>query len=171
MWVSFQPKPRLDVEQDTSWLHPEEYQMIVAPSLKVAAELAATRGDPKLYQDMPSMLCLIHLVKTLADFYREEWAALESMSSEQSLTDAPMASCAMVLAEGGVDQSHAGNLLSALERAYQQIDEAGLTQAVNIEIHLAWRAMTESRFEQFMAMLEQAAKKLVGSIEAWEKTR
>lgn len=145
--------------------------MIVAPSLKVAADLAATRGDPKLFQDLPSMLCLMHLVSTLSSLYQDEWAAMESMSTEDSLRDAPMAACAMVLAEGGVEQSQAGPILSALSKAYQQIDEAGLTQAVNIEIHLAWRAMTESRFEQFIALLEQAAKKLALSIDGWEKSR
>lgn len=145
--------------------------MIVAPSLKVAAELAATRGDPKLFQDLPSMLCLMHMVSTLSAFYQDEWAVMESMSSEAALRDAPMAACAMVLAEGGLDQSQAGPILKALQAAYAQIDKAGLTQAVNIEIHLAWRAMTESRFEQFMALLEQAAKKLTVSIDSWEKSR
>ena len=101
----------------------------------------------------------------------DEWAAMESMSTEDSLRDAPMAACAMVLAEGGVEQSQAGPILSALSKAYQQIDQAGLAQAVNIEIHLAWRAMTESRFEQFIALLEQAAKKLALSIDGWEKSR
>lgn len=156
---------------EPSWLNPEEYQMIVAPSLKVAADLAATRGDPKLFQDLPSMLCLMHLVATLSRFYQEEWAVMESMSTEGSLRDAPLAACAMVLAEGGVEQDQARPLLHALSAAYGQVDGAGLTEAVNIEIHLAWRAMTESRFEQFMALLEQAAKKLAVSIDAWEKSK
>lgn len=145
--------------------------MIVAPSLKVSAELAATRGDPRLFQDLPSMLCLMHLVSALSALYQDEWAVIESMSSEESLRDAPAAACAMVLAEGGLEQAQAAPILSALRAAYRQIEEAGLTQAVNIDIHLAWRAMTESRFEQFMALLEQAAKKLAGSIDAWEKSR
>ena len=33
-------------------LTPAEYQLLAAPALQVAAEMAAQRGDPHLYNDM-----------------------------------------------------------------------------------------------------------------------
>ena len=46
-------------------LLPEEYQQIVAPAMKAAADLAAARGDPYLFNDLPSMLTLMVLVLEL----------------------------------------------------------------------------------------------------------
>lgn len=158
-------------EISPDWLSPEEYQMIVAPSLKVAAELAASRGDPKLFQDMPSMLCLVYLVTRLKDYYTEEWAVMSAMSSENSLQKAPEAACMMVLAEGNVDKSQLALMIDALKRAYQQIIDAEVTNDADDDVKRAWAAVTRNEHEQFLALLEQAAKKFVIALTAWEKTR
>ncbi|MEW4981568.1 MAG: hypothetical protein AB1Y26_12130 [Cycloclasticus sp.] len=153
------------------WLSPEEYQMIVAPSLKVAAELAASRGDPTLLQDLPSMLCLMHLVTSLRKYYVDEWAVLSAMSSEESLQRAPEAACMMVLTEGNVGKAEMSSMISSLNRAYQQILDAAIMADADADIKRAWEAMKLSEHEQFLALLEQAAKKFVIGIDAWEKGR
>lgn len=158
-------------ESQPDWLSPEEYQMIVAPSLKVAAELAASRGDPTLFQDMPSMLCLIHLVSRLKDYYVDEWAVMTSMSSDASLQKAPEAACMMVLTEGNVDKSELSVMVDALNRAYQQVSNADITGDVDHLIARAWAAMKENQHEQFLVLLEQASKKFVLVVDGWERRR
>jgi len=153
------------------WLSPEEYQMIVAPSLKVSAELAASRGDPKLYQDLPSMLCLMYLVNSLKDYYIDEWAVMSAMSSEVSLQKAPEAACMMVLTEGNVEKSQLGKMVDALNRAYQQVGDANITSEADADIKTAWEAMKRNDNAQFLLVLEQAAKKFVAALIRWEKTR
>ena len=153
------------------WLTPEEYQMIVAPSLKVAAELAASRGDPKLFQDMACMLCLIHMVSKLKDYYVDEWAVMSAMASENSLQSAPEAACMMVLTEGNVDKDELGPMISSLNRAYELVINANVSETCDIDIKRAWEAMKKNDYEQFMALLEQSAKKFVLALDSWEKTR
>ena len=153
------------------WLSPEEYQMIVGPSLKVAAELAASRGDPTLYQDLPSMLCLMHLVTSLKDYYVDEWAVMSAMSSHASLQKAAEAACMMVLTEANVGKDELGLMISSLGRAYQQISEVDITLESDTDIKRAWEAMKLSEHEQFLALLEQAAKKFVIAIDSWERAR
>lgn len=159
------------LNNESNWLNPEEYQMIIAPSLKVSAELAASRGDPKLYKELASMLCLIHLVTSLRDLYVKEWGVMGAMSSEASLAGAPQAACAMVLAEGNVDQTTAGTMIEALGRAYQQVIDADLTKECDEGLLKAWSAMKEGNNEQFLALVEQAAKKFAISVDGWEKAR
>lgn len=153
------------------WLSPEEYQMIVGPSLKVAAELAASRGDPTLLQDLPSMLCLMHLVTSLKDYYVDEWAVMTAMSSDASLEKAAEAACMMVLTEANVGKNELGSMISSLARAYEQILGVGITAESDADIKRAWEAMKLSENEQFLVLLEQAAKKFVIAVDSWERTR
>lgn len=159
------------LNNEPNWLNPEEYQMIIAPSLKVSAELAASRGDPKLYKELASMLCLMHLATSLRELYVNEWGVMGAMSSEASLAEAPHAACAMVFAEGGVELDTAGTMLEALERAYQQVIEAGLARECDEYIQQAWAAMKEGENEQFLALIEQGAKTFAVTVDSWEKTR
>ena len=159
------------LNKQPDWLSPEEYQMIVAPSLKVSAELAASRGDPKLFKDLPSMLCLVHLVTSLKDLYQDEWGVMTTMSSETSLEQAPEAACMMVLTEGNVDKSQLGLMIDSLTAAYQQVMTAGITEECDVDIKRAWEAMKGGEYEQFLALLEQSAKTFVMVLETWERTR
>ncbi|MBV1913599.1 MAG: hypothetical protein KUG55_08245 [Cycloclasticus sp.] len=158
-------------ENQPDWLSPEEYQMIVGPSLKVAAELAASRGDPTLLQDLPSMLCLMHLVTSLKDYYVDEWAVMTAMSSHASLEKAAEAACMMVLTEANVGKNELGSMISSLVRAYEQILGVGITAESDTDIQRAWEAMKLSENEQFLALLEQAAKKFVIAVDSWERAR
>ncbi|ORU93244.1 MAG: hypothetical protein A6F70_05050 [Cycloclasticus sp. symbiont of Bathymodiolus heckerae] len=158
-------------KKEPDWLSPEEYQMIVAPSLKVCAELAASRGDPTLFQDLPSMVCLIHLVTRLKDYYIDEWAVLSATSSEASLKKAPEAACMMVLTEGNVGKDELPSMIDSLKNAYKMVQAAGVGDNADDDIQQAWEYMKKSEHEQFMALLEQSAKKFVIGIDVWEKTR
>tara|TARA_R110002074_G_scaffold81724_1_gene182967 strand:+ start:23337 stop:23846 length:510 start_codon:yes stop_codon:yes gene_type:complete len=153
------------------WLSPEEYQMIVAPSLKVSAELAASRGDPKLFQDLPSMLCLIHLISKLKEFYIDEWAVMSAMPSEGSLQKAHEAACIMVLSEANVAKGELAAMMSSLNRAYQQVVDAAITLESDQDIKRAWDAIKKNQHEQFLVLLEQAAKKFVLALDGWERAR
>lgn len=153
------------------WLSPEEYQMIIAPSLKVAAELAASRGDPTLLQDLPSMLCLIHMVDSLKSYYVDEWLVMNGVPSEESLQNAAEAACMMVLTEGNVPKNYMPTMISALNRAYQQVIAEGISVESDAVIKRAWESVKKNENAQFLALLEQAAKKFVLGIDAWEKSR
>ncbi|ORU91493.1 MAG: hypothetical protein A6F72_02005 [Cycloclasticus sp. symbiont of Poecilosclerida sp. N] len=158
-------------KHEPDWLSPQEYQIIVAPSLKVSAELAASRGDPKLFQDLPSMLSLIYLVSNLRDYYIEEWVVLSGMSSEAALAKAPEAACMMVLTEGNVGKSELAPMMDALSRSYQQVCAEGVCDNVDVDLRCAWESMKKGEHEQFLAQLEQVAKRFVTALDDWEKKR
>ena len=158
-------------EHQPDCLSPEEYQMIIGPSLKVAAELAASRGDPTLFKDLPSMLCLMYLVSHLRDYYVDEWAVLNAMSSETSLQKAPEAACMMVLTEGNVAKAELNSMIHSLNRAYQLVSDAQIMKEAEVDMQRAWEALKVSQHEQFLALLEQAAKKFVIALDRWEKSR
>lgn len=158
-------------EHQPDWLSPEEYQIIIGPSLKVAAELAASRGDPTLFKDLPSMLCLMYLVSHLRDYYVDEWAVLNAMSSETSLQKAPEAACMMVLTEGNVAKAELNSMIHSLNRAYQLVSDAQIMKEAEVDMQRAWEALKVSQHEQFLALLEQAAKKFVIALDRWEKLR
>jgi hypothetical protein len=145
--------------------------MIIGPSLKVAAELAASRGDPTLFKDLPSMLCLMYLVSHLRDYYVDEWAVLNAMSSETSLQKAPEAACMMVLTEGNVAKAELNSMIHSLNRAYQLVSDAQIMKEAEVDMQRAWEALKVSQHEQFLALLEQAAKKFVIALDRWEKSR
>jgi len=158
-------------KKEPDWLSPEEYQMIVAPSLKVCAELAASRGDPTLLQDLPSMICLMHLVTRLRNYYVDEWAVVSTMSSEESLQQAPEAACMMVLTEGNVGKDELPSMIDSLNKAYLMVKSAEVDAVTDNDIQQAWACIKESKHEQFLALLEQAAKKFVIAIDGWERAR
>lgn len=159
-----------DTLQDNA-LSATEYQMIVAPSLKVAAELAARRGDPTLQADLPAMLALIYLVSGLAHFYREEWADLVGGTNEEALQSAPMAACVMVLKQAGLDEAATNQCQRALQGAYQQTVDAELGWTAEGHIETAWRHMTNDKRDLALASLNSAAEQIVAAIEVWESSR
>jgi hypothetical protein len=148
-----------------------EYQMIVAPSLKVAAELAARRGDPTLQADLPAMLALIYLVTGLAGFYREEWADLSGGANKEALQAAPMAACVMVLKQAGLDEAASNQCQQALQGAYKLTIDAELGWTAKGHIETAWRHITNDKRDLALASLNSAAEQLVAAIEVWESSR
>src|SRR5579859_1177809 len=75
-------------------LTPVEYQLLAAPALQAAAEVAAQRGDPHLYNDMASMLALLGTVTALTHAYLQQPLPADS-SPHEVLEIAPLSVCAL----------------------------------------------------------------------------
>ncbi|MEY8193632.1 MAG: hypothetical protein RPR28_02145, partial [Cycloclasticus sp.] len=70
-----------------------------------------------------------------------------------------------------VDKEELGPMISSLNRAYALVIDAGVSETSDKDIQRAWAAMKTNEQEQFMALLEQSAKKFVIALDGWEKTR
>ena len=125
--------------------------------MEAVSHLAAARGDPYLYNDLPCMLTLMVLVRDLADLYQDQWGALGQLSSREEFSAAPIAACAMVLDEFEVDDESIKTMLRALENAFQQLSEAHVFGAERLPVQRAWDAALEKNSEQQRACLRQAA--------------
>ena len=152
-------------------LLPEEYQSIVAPALKAAAELAAARGDPYLFNDLPSMLSLMVMVKGLADRYQDQWGALGQNSPLSVFKQAPIAACIMVLNEYEVDEDSINAMTSALKAALEKLTSDQVFGAESAQIQKAWNALLEKKSELAAAHLRQAATITAAAIDKWEESR
>ncbi|HEV2321494.1 MAG TPA: hypothetical protein VGT42_03955, partial [Gammaproteobacteria bacterium] len=102
-----------------------EYQVLAAPALQVAAEQAARRGDPHLFNDMPSMLALLGMVSALVHTYLEGKPGPDA-SPREALEAAPLAVCALVFTESGLDAPTVEQCLRALSGAYLQLLRQGI---------------------------------------------
>lgn len=157
----------LDPEQlDPDAMDPATYHTVVGPSLQVTAELAAARGDPTLHADMPAMLALIDLVARLAHHWRETHGA--DQRQDEVLDGAPAAACVMVLQEAGLGPDAIGQCLAALQAGYAQLAEHGVTEVATPLIDRAWEALQDERRDAALTDLDQAARRIVSAIEAWQ---
>ncbi len=152
-------------------LLPEEYQAVVAPAMQAAAELAAARGDPYLYNDLACMLTLMVLVRDLADLYQDQWAALGQTSAPAIFAAAPVAAVVMVMTEYELEPSSIQSMTAALERAYQQIANDNVFGPERIQIQKAWDARIADKVDTANAFMRQAAAATAGAIDAWESHR
>lgn len=155
----------------TDSLLPEEYQSVVAPALKAAAELAAARGDPYLFNDLPSMLSLMVMVQGLADRYQDQWGALGQISPLAVFKQAPIAACVMVLNEYEVDEDSISAMTSALQAAHEKLVADQVFGAESAQVQKAWNAIVESKGELAAAHLRQAATIIAAAIDKWEGAR
>jgi hypothetical protein len=153
-------------------LTPEEYQLIAAPALQTAAQLAAQRGDPKLYNDMPSMLALLGMVSGLTHAYLQQAPPpFPATSARSALESAPLAVCALVFTESGLEASQVQGCLRALSSAYLQLLHQGVLGPQE--------AYVEKAFQQFLAgerpgalqSLRQAASSMARAVDGWESAR
>jgi len=147
-------------------LTPVEYQLLAAPALEAAAQVAAERGDPHLYDDMASMLALLGMVSCLAHAYLEQ--AVPGASGREQLEVAPMAVCALVFTESGLEAPEVEQCLRALSHAYLKLLKAGILGPQE--------ALVEQAFVEFMAgeratglqNLRLAALAMTRAVDAWE---
>lgn len=151
---------------DPDALDPAAYHTVVGPSLQVAAEVAAARGDPTLHADMPAMLALIDLVSRLAEYWRTTHA--DDDRTGELLDGAPSAACVMVLQEAEMPPDAVGQCLAALETAYAQLAEHEVTEVANASVERAWQALQHDNRDAALAQLKQAAQQIVAAIEAWQ---
>ncbi len=152
-------------------LLPEEYQSIVAPAMRAAADLAAARGDPYLYNDLACMLTLMAMVRNLADLYQDQWGALGQLSHPPVFAAAPRAACVMVLSEYEIDPDSIGSMTRALDRAYATLSGDEVFGPERVAIHKAWDAFNRKELDSAAAFMRQAATQTAAAIDAWERRR
>jgi len=152
-------------------LLPEEYQAVIAPAMLAAAELAAARGDPYLYNDLACMLALMVMVRDLADLYQDQWGALGQTSAPAVFAAAPKAACVMVLSEYEIDPESIINMTAALERAHTELAADCVFGPERVQIQQAWDASNDEKIERANAYMRQAAVATAAAIDSWEGRR
>ena len=152
-------------------LLPEEYQAVVAPAMQAAAELAAARGDPYLFNDLACMLGLMVMVRDLADLYQDQWGALGQVSPAQQFAAAPKAACVMVLSEYEVEADSIQSMTAALVSAYETLSKDNVFGRERIQIQKAWDARNNQQHEAADAFMRQAAAAIAGAVDVWESQR
>ncbi|HSN18490.1 MAG TPA: hypothetical protein VLV87_09815 [Gammaproteobacteria bacterium] len=151
-------------------LTPVEYQLLAAPALQAAAEVAAQRNDPHLYNDMASMLALLGTVTALTHAYLERPLPAEA-SPRDVLEMAPLSVCALVFTESGLEAPEVQQCLRALSQAYLKLLKEGVLGPQE--------GLVDKAFDQLMAgdrvsaiqNLRQAAQAMTRAVDAWEATR
>lgn len=147
-----------------------EYHLIVSPALQVAAELAATRGDPDLYNDMASMLALMALVQGLADCYLRGQTN-NAGAIQMAVEAAPVGACVMVLNRGELTQEQVNECVWALNAATRQLLESGVVGPERKLVEKAWMKLAEDDREEAGEWLKRAAAGIVSAIDQWEQSR
>jgi hypothetical protein len=147
-------------------LSPGEYQLIAAPALEAAAQAAAQRGDPQLYNDMASMLALLGLVSALIRLYREEEP--DQASSTAVLEAAPMAVCALVFTESGLEPKEVAACLRALAAAYLRLLKAGVLGPQEAYVEKAYAELRGGRRAAALPGLRHAALAMAKAVDVWE---
>lgn len=148
-----------------------EYRFVVAPPLAAAAETAAERGDPQLFNDMASMLALSWMVEALVGRYREMVPAEQRTSTEQALDAAPLGACALVFTESDLDEDTVGECLGALRQAGRMLQADGVDRAGREALDEAWAALRDEQHEQAIEQLRECTRRMTDAIDAWEAAR
>lgn len=148
-----------------------EYRMLIAQPLAAAAETAAERGDPNLFNDMGSMLALMRLVDRLARRYRDETPESRRQSSDEAFRAAPLGACALVFTESELDQASIDECLGALQKAQRMLLGEGVLSVADERVDTAWQSLREEQWEAALAELRTATRDLAAAVDAWEAAR
>lgn len=157
--------------QNIDNLKPEEYQAVIGPALHAAADIAAARGDPDLYNDLASMLALMTLVHDLSDLYQYQWGALGQMSEPKVFEQAPLAASVIVLQEQKLEEHAITAMTQALEKAYNMLRADNVLGTERVDVQKAWDAMMEEKTDLAHEHMKQATRRTVQLIEKWELGR
>lgn len=152
-------------------LAPEEYRLVVAPALAAAAETAAERGDPQLFNDMASMLALSWMVEGLVTAYQRETDRGQWVSDPRAMEAAPLGACALVFTESELDADQVSECIGALGQASRllkadRVDESGQQALVE-----AWQALQSGAHEQAIERLQACARAMAVAVDEWEARR
>jgi hypothetical protein len=158
-------------EINAEWVKSLEYRYLVAPSLKVCASLAASRNEPWLATDLPSMIALYHVVTRLLSTYSDEWGNLGEASPAEALEKIPDATLAMVMKEAEFAPEVVGECMDAVHRAYAMLREQAVVPADEPMLNAAWRAMTANDEVSAEALIGAVAGNVVQAIDEWERNR
>jgi hypothetical protein len=151
-------------------LTPAEYQLLAAPALQAAAEVAAQRGDPHLYNDMPSMLALLATVSALTHSYLGQTLPAGA-SPREVLEAAPLAVCALVFTESGLEAPDVQQCLQALSSAYLQLLRKGVLGPQEALVEKAFVELMDGQRLAGLQSLRQGMMAMARAIDAWEKAR
>ncbi|MGH8399468.1 MAG: hypothetical protein ACRESU_00055 [Gammaproteobacteria bacterium] len=149
----------------------EEYQLLAAVPLQVAAEIAAQRGDPQLFNDMPAMLALLAMVTTLTHAYLNRQPVFTRRSPDTTLEAAPVAVCALVFSESNLEPSEVRACLEALSSAYLQLLRQGVLGPQDAYIEKAFESLLAGDRAIALQTLKRAAYATIRAIDAWEERR
>ncbi|WP_423822636.1 hypothetical protein V5738_01535 [Salinisphaera sp. SPP-AMP-43] len=152
---------------DPDALDPATYHRIVGPALQAAADTAAKRGHKYLFDDLPCMLALVEMVTRLADLYREHYP--EAAAEKPVLLDnAATAACVMVFQEAELPPDAIGQMLAALEAAYQQVHDQSVIDGGSRYIAMGWSHLDDDDREDAKHCLAQATEQIAAAIEVWQ---
>lgn len=152
------------------FLTPTEYQLLAAPALQAAAEVAAQRGDPHLYNDMPCMLALLGTVSALTHAYLEKPSA-PSASPRELLEAAPLAVCALVFTESGMEAPDVQQCLKALSSAYLHLLQRGVLGPQEALVEKAFSELMAGQRPAALQSLHQGVMAMARAVDAWEAAR
>lgn len=152
-------------------LSSEEYQLLAAVPLQAAAEIAAQRGDPQLFNDMPVMLALLGAVTALTHAYLNREAVFPKRSPDRVLETAPMAVCALVFSESNLEPSEVGSCLDALSGGYLQLLRQGVLGPQEAYVEKAFDSLLMGDRVTALQALKQAVYAMAGAVDAWEGKR
>ena len=149
---------------------PVEYELLAAPALQVAAEVAAQRGDPHLYNDMPSMLALLGTITALTHAYLQRDLPGDS-SPREVLESAPLAVCALVFTESGLEALQVEQCLRALSQAYLQLLREGVLGPQEGLVEAGFERLLAGDRHQGLQSLRQGVQAMAKAVDAWEAAR
>ena len=155
----------------TENLKPEEYQAVIGPALHATADIAAARGDPDLFNDLPSMIALMTLTLDLADLYQHHWGALGQISPSEVFAAAPLAACVIVLQEQKLEPESVTAMTQALDEANTMLRKDNMLGQERVEIQKAWDAYLDENSELSHTYMKQAARTVTNIIDTWEVKR
>ena len=152
-------------------LTPEEYQLLAAPALETAAQLAAQRGDPHLFNDMPTMLALLGMVSALTYAHLERVSSLPEASTRATLEAAPLAVCTLVFTRSGLTAGEVRQCIEALSAAFLQLLRQGVLGAQGAFVETAYEQLLAGDRPAALRSLRKAAQAIVGAVDAWEASQ
>ncbi|HEX7965891.1 MAG TPA: hypothetical protein VF651_09255 [Gammaproteobacteria bacterium] len=156
--------------ENAGLLTPVEYQLLAAPALQAAAEVAAQRGDPYLYNDMASMLALLGGVTTLTHAYLQQDLPVEA-SPRAELERAPLAVCALVFTESGLEAPEVEQCLRALFQAYLKLLKEGVLGPQEALIEKAYVELMAGKRAAALQSLRFGMLAMAKAIDMWEAAR
>ena len=148
-------------------LTPVEYELIAAPALQAAAEVAAQRGDPHLFNDMASMLALLGTVTALVHAYLEQGLPSEA-SPRGVFENAPLAVCALVFTESGLEAPVVERCLRALSSAYLRLLREGILGPQEGMAEKGFAQLMAGEHLQALQSLKQSVAAMARAVDAWE---
>ena len=150
----------------TEFLTPDEYLAVVAPVLEICTALAAERGDPLLYNDLPSMLAVTLLIDGMGELHRAASAPLGQVAEQGVYRELPFAVAVMVLLEGGVESPRLEQMETALRAIHARVASGPELEAPQLLVAPAWVAVLERRDADARAALRIAARRIIAVVES-----